>query len=339
MADPIEVLITLPFPEELLNQLRGVSPRIKITAARASKPEDIHSDIWKKTEVLYTDRVLPDPDQAENLKWIQFHYAGIDHVADHSIFSKNDLLFTTLSGAAASQVAEYVLMMLLALGHRLPELFNHQKRAEWPGDRWERFKPLELRGSTVGIVGYGSIGRQVANLLRPFGAKVLATKRDPMHPKDPGYIPESQGDPGGDLVTRLYPPQAIRSMMKECDFVIVTVPLTRETNNMVGPEELAVLKPTAFLVDVSRGEVVNSSALFNALRDKKLAGAALDVHSEEPLPANSPFWKLSNVLLTPHISGITAHYDQRAADLFIENLNRYLAGHSLYNEFNIHEGY
>jgi phosphoglycerate dehydrogenase-like enzyme len=339
MADPIEVLITLPFPEELLNQLRGVSPRIKITAARANKPEDIHSDIWKKTEVLYTDKVLPHPDQVENLKWIQFHYAGIDHVADHSIFSKNDLLFTTLSGAAASQVAEYVLMMLLGLGHRLPELFNHQKRAEWPADRWERFKPLELRGSTVGIVGYGSIGRQVANLLRPFGAKVLATKRDPMHPKDPGYIPESQGDPGGDLVTRLYPPQAIRSMMKECDFVIVTVPLTRETKNMVGLEELAVLKPTAFLVDVSRGGVVNSSALFNALRDKKLAGAALDVHSEEPLSANSPFWKLPNVLLTPHISGITAHYDQRAADLFIENLNRYLAGHSLYNEFNIHEGY
>jgi phosphoglycerate dehydrogenase-like enzyme len=339
MADPIEVLITLSFSEELLNQLRGVSPRIKISAVRARKTEDVPADLWKKVEVLYTAKILPQPDQAERLRWIQFHYAGIDHVAEHPILNQQDLIATTLSGAAASQVAEYAVMMLLGLGHRLPELFNYQKRAEWPADRWERFMPVELRGSTIGIIGYGSIGRQIANLLQPFGAVVLATKRDPMHPKDRGYIPEGQGDPGGDLVHRLYPPQAVRSMLKECDFVVVTVPLTRETQDMIGPEELSALQPTAFLVDVSRGGVVNSSALFNALRDKKLAGAALDVHSEEPLPSDSPFWKLPNVILTPHISGNTAHYDQRAVDLFIENLQRYLAGQELFNEFNRQEGY
>jgi phosphoglycerate dehydrogenase-like enzyme len=339
MAEPIEVLITQPFSEELIDRLRGVSPRIKIKTIRARKTEDISADIWKQIEVLYTAKVLPDPEQVEKLRWIQFHYAGIDHALDHPIFSKQDIVATTLSGAAASQVAEYAVMMMLALGHRLPELINFQKRAEWPSDRWERFMPLELRGSTVGIIGYGSIGRQIANLLQPFGADVLALKRDPMHPKDKGYIPEGQGDPGGDLVKRLYPPQAIRSMLKDCDFVVVTIPLTDETKNMVGPEELAVLKPGAFLVDVSRGGVVNASALFNAMKDKKLAGAALDVHSEEPLPSNSAFWKLPNVFITPHISGNTAHYDERAVELFFENLNRYLAGQPLFNEVDITEGY
>jgi phosphoglycerate dehydrogenase-like enzyme len=339
MAEPIEVLITQPFSDELIDQLRGVSPRIKITAVRAKKPEDVSPEMWKKVEVLYTAKVLPEPEQVEKLRWIQFHSAGIDHATDHPIFSKPDLIATTLSGAAASQVAEFAVLMMLALGRRLPELINFQKRAEWPSDRGERFMPLELRGSTVGIVGYGSIGRQIANLLRPFGAEVLALKRDPMQPQDRGYIPEGQGDPGGDLVKRLYPPQAIRSLMKECDFVVVTIPLTRDTSNMIGPDELAVLKPDAYLIDVSRGGVVNSSALYNALKDKKLAGAALDVHEEEPLPSNSPFWKLPNVFITPHISGNTAQYDQRAVDLFIENLNRFLAGKTLYNEVDIREGY
>jgi phosphoglycerate dehydrogenase-like enzyme len=128
-------------------------------------------------------------------------------------------------------------------------------------------------------------------------------------------------------------------MFKDCDFVVVTVPLTSETQDLIGAEELAAMKPSAYLVDVSRGGVVNQAALISALREHRIAGAALDVFPEEPLPADNPLWKMPNVILTPHISGITPLYDERAVDLFAENLHRYLAGLSLYNLIDVRSGY
>jgi phosphoglycerate dehydrogenase-like enzyme len=339
MTEKVEVLITLGFSEALLARLRGVSPRLNFTLIRTGKVEEVPADVWLRTEVLYTNWVLPKPEQVPSLRWLQFHWAGIDHAVKDSLLSMPDLAITTLSGANASQIAEYVLMMLLALGHRMPELVAAQKRSEWPRDRWERFSPRELRGSTVGIVGYGSIGRQIARLLHTFGATILATKRDAMHPQDAGYIPEGMGDREGDFVRRLYPPQAIASMLRECDAVVVTVPLTPETRGLLGAKELAALKPGAFLVDVSRGGVVDQAALIAALSEQRLGGAALDVFPEEPLPAESPLWKIPSAMITPHISGNTPHYDQRAVDLLCENLRRYLAGQTLYNLYSPEHGY
>jgi phosphoglycerate dehydrogenase-like enzyme len=339
MSSPVDVLITVPFREELVNEVRGVSPRLRITLAKAKRPEDIPGDHWSRAEILYTDRILPAPEQAPALRWIQFHTAGIDHAIDHPILRKPDLKTTTLSGAAASKSAEYALMMMLGLGQHLPEIIAYQKRSEWPKDQYERFSPTELRGSTVGIVGYGSIGREIARLLYSFGATVLATKRNPMRPSDNGYMPEDQGDQSGDLVFRLYPSEALKSMLRECDFVVVTVPLSAHTRKMIGSEELAAFKQSAYLVDISRGGVIDSQALYNALKDRRIAGAALDVFEEEPLPAESPFWKLNNVILTPHISGSTPHYGRRAVALFQDNLHRYLADMPLLNTVDLERGY
>jgi phosphoglycerate dehydrogenase-like enzyme len=246
---------------------------------------------------------------------------------------------TSMSGASASQMAEHAVMMMLALGHHMQEIFAHQRKAEWPSDRFELFTPLELRGSTVGIVGYGSIGRQIARLLQTFGAKVLATKRDIRHPEDPGYTVEGLGDPEGDLVNRLYPPQALGSMLKECDFVVVTLPRTKETRGLLGVKELAAFKPGAYLVDISRGEIVDQNALIPLLKEHKIAGAALDVFPVEPLPADSPLWKLPNVIITPHIAGFSAQYDERAAELFAQNLHRYLEELPLYNRLDLTHEY
>lgn len=336
---PIEVLITVAFPEELVTSLRQLSPRLRITLQPARSAEDITAELWNRVEVLYTDRILPAPAAAPKLRWVQFHYAGIDHVEGNPLLDQHDLAITTLSGAAAPQVAEYAVMMMLALGHKIPELHSNQSKADWPKDRWERFKPVELRGSTVGIIGYGSIGREIARLLQTFDVKTLAAKRDLMHPEDIGYIPPGLGDPGGDLFTRLYPITALKSMVKKCDFVVVCVPLTDGTRNLVGEAELAAMSPGAYLVDVSRGGIIQSQALLEALRDKKIAGAALDVFAEEPLPSTSPFWKLPNVLISPHISGISPHYAKRAIDLFSENLERYLTGEELFNLYESEWGY
>lgn len=339
MPGKISLLITLPFSEDLINSLQSISPRLNIQVIKARKAEEIEPEVWAKVEILYTNRIIPTREQAPNLRWIQFHWAGIDHAVDLPIMQSPTIVATTLSGAAATQVAEHVLMMLLALGHHLPDMLSHQRRGEWPKDRWERFSPLELRDATVGIVWYGSIGRQIARLLNPFGAKVLAAKRDAMHPEDHGYVMEGFGDPNGDYVQRLYPAAAIKSMVKECDYVVITVPLTAETRNLISAEVLGAMKPSAYLVDVSRGGIVDLSELTAALKEHRLAGAALDVFPEEPLPDDHPLWKLSNVIITTHISGNTPHYDERAIELFKENLKRYLSGAPLFNQFDPRRGY
>jgi phosphoglycerate dehydrogenase-like enzyme len=336
---PVEVLVTVPFSEKLINQLSAISPKINLTAISAQKASEIPAEVWAQTEVLYTGHVIPEPNQAQALRWIQFHFAGIDRYLDEPLLQREDVLVTTLSGAAAPQVAEYALTMMLALGHKLPALMTAQKKPEWPKDRFERFLPFELNGKTVGIVGYGSIGRQIARLLQPFGVTILATKRNGFNPTDEGYVVEGTGDPQGDFVHRLYPPQALRSMIKECHFIVVTVPMTLETKNMVNAAIFDSLKPGAFLIDVSRGGVVNHNDLTDAIKNNKLAGAALDVFPEEPLPSKSPLWQNPNIIISPHISGGSEQYNERAAALFSENMLRYLSGLHLYNVFDRKRGY
>jgi phosphoglycerate dehydrogenase-like enzyme len=340
MTEPlVQTLITVALEEPHLQRLRSISPRLVINHIPTRRNEEIPGNVWDKTEILYTDVVLPTPEQAPLLRWIQFHWAGIDRLVDAPILREPGVSATTMSGASASQMGEYILTGLLALGHKLPAAWSSQKNVEWPADRWERFSPRELRGSTVGLVGYGSIARQVARLLQPFGAEVLAAKRDAMHPEDDGYIVEGQGDPEGLLARRIYPIQALASMVKECDYLVITLPLTPTTRGMIDAEIIAAMKHGIYLVDVSRGGIVDHAALLKALKSGKIAGAMLDVFPQEPLPQENPLWKLPNVIITPHISGISSSYDERAVELFSENIHRYLGELPLYNTFTPDLGY
>ena len=331
MKEEINILITLPLADELAAQISQVSERFAISMFPAWEPSEVPPEIWETVKVLYTLYTIPQPEQAPNLKWVQSFAAGVDRIRDAGVFKTGDVQLTTMSGANASQVAEHAFTMMLALGHQLPELFSLQQRAEWMTNKGTRYIPRELRDSTVGIVGYGSIGRQIARLLHEFGAEVLATKRDVKQPEDSGYVPENFGDQNGDFFTRLYPPQALRSMVQECDFVVITLPLTRRTQGFFGAGEIAAMKADAFLVDVSRGSVVDHAALAAALSEGRLGGAALDVFPLEPLPTDHQLWTLPNVIITPHIAGFSPFYDARANELFIENLYRYLAKDPLVN--------
>ena len=335
----IEVLMTMPFSAALVERVKAVSNRVNVTVLPAVKPEEIPAEVWARTEVLYTDRVLPIPAQAPRLRFIQFHYAGIDYAAESPILRKPDLVAATLSGAVSSQVAKWSVAMLLALGHRIPEMMALQSKSEWPQDRWQQFAPVELRGTTIGLVPYGSISREIARLLVPFGVNILAAKRNAMDPTDRGYMPEGLGDPEGNLFKRLYPIEALKSMLKECDFVIVSLPLTPQTRGMIGAEELKAMKPGAFLVDCGRGGIVDHAALLQALQEKHLAGAALDVFPQEPLPADNPVWKQPNVIVSPHVAGISKNFDAHATDLFAANLRRYIDGAAVYNRFDLEKGY
>lgn len=334
----VHVLLTLPFPDPQLERLRTLSPDLRFHQHAARTAEELPRELLPDIEILYTLTSLPQPEQVPNLRWVQFHFAGIDHVLDHPLL-RSEVAFTTMSGAAAPQLGEYVLSCILALGHRLPWMTGDKQEKRWADNRFERFRPLELRGSTVGVVGYGSVGREVARLCRAFGAKVLAVKRDLMHPEDHDYQPGGLGDPGGDLVDRLYPPQAVASMASLCDFLVISVPLTGETRGLIGRTVFKSMKPDAFLIDISRGGVVDHGALIEALTEHRLAGAALDVYPVEPLPESSPLWGMPNVILSPHIAGASGEYFERAAELFRENLRRYLAGQPLLNRYDRQRGY
>jgi phosphoglycerate dehydrogenase-like enzyme len=169
---------------------------------------------------------------------------------------------------------------------------------------------------------------------------VLATKRDVMQPTDDdAYHEPGTGDPEGEIPRRIYPPQAIGSMASECDFLVLTVPLTDETRQMVDEAVLKQMKKTAVLINVGRGAVVDEAALIEALQTRKIGGAALDVFEQEPLLPESPLWKLDNVIITPHISGNTALYNPKAAALFKENLERYVENEPLVNRVQRERGY
>jgi phosphoglycerate dehydrogenase-like enzyme len=325
--------------EAQVNDLRSVSTRLHISMFPVNTSSEIPTDVWKRAEVLYTGNILPEPELVPNLKWIQSHFAGIDSLLQSRIGKTEGIAITSLSGAAASQSAEYALGMLLALGRYIPRLAGFQQRHEWPADRWGEFRAKEIRGSTVGLVGYGSVNRELARLLKPMGATVLAAKWDARKPQDEGYTPEGLGDPQGDCFDRLYPFQALQSMLMLCDFIVVAVPLTEKTRKLIGKAEFEIMKPGACLVNLSRGGIVDEPALIEALETKRLGGAALDVFDAEPLPVSNPLWQAPNTLITPHIAGISSHYLERALVLFKNNLSRYLEGETLLNLYDPGKGY
>lgn len=338
--DPINVLVTVEFTPEQLAGLQALSRSVNLRSRPLAQGQQLPDAEWADVDVAYTFRSLPTPEQAPRLRWVQFHLAGVEEHLDAPILHRSDVQATTLSGANAPQVAEHALSLMLALGHHVPNMLADQSQRKWPARRSEIYQPSELLGATVGIVGYGSIGQRLARLLQSFGVTILASKRALLNEqrKDDFQV-DGQGDPEATLPRRLYPGQGLRTMFKDCDYVVVTVPLTGDTRGLIGAKQLAGLKPSAYLVDVSRGGVVDHDALLTALQKKQLAGAALDVFPDEPLAADSPLWEQPNVIISPHVAGLSPHYVERAYVLFKENLRRYVSGEELLNKIDLERGY
>ncbi len=338
MTNAIHVLVLTqaPMPEYLLARLRAVSPRVVVEPRTAETLEEL-GDVWQEVEVLYTTRLVPSPEAAPRLRWVQGHFAGVDQLLGHPLL--RSVILTTSSGIHAPAMAEYSLMMILAFAHRLPRMIEYQGRAEWPQQRWALFVPQELRDATIGLVGYGSIGRETARLARAFGMRILALKRHVDQRVDNGWSLPDVGDAAGENVDRLFAPDQLHAMLAECDYVVVAAPLTPETRGLLSAAEFQAMKHEAVIINVARGGVIDEAALIDALRNRVIGGAALDVFEQEPLPADSPLWHLPNVILSPHVSGFTPHYDERAIALFAENLRRYAAGEPLLNVVDVKRGY
>jgi phosphoglycerate dehydrogenase-like enzyme len=334
------VLITIAVDEWWQQRLQQISPELQVVVHPARQPQDISNDVWQQVEILYaSSKMLPTLEQAPRLRWVHLHSAGVDSAIKQPLFQTR-VIFTTNSGVHAINAGEYVFMMLLAWYHRFPQLQEWRRQARWPssGQRHKDFVPQELHGKTIGIIGYGSIGRQVAHLAQSFGMHILALQRSSDH-RDHGFIFPGVGDVQGTLPERFYVPEQLHTMLAESDIVVICVPLTEQTRGLFDEAAFKAMKPTAFLVNIARGEVCDEATLLHALQDRQLAGAALDVFNQEPLPPDSPFWHLPNVFMSPHITGETPHYTERAMMLFTENVRRYLTSEPLYNTVNKERGY
>ncbi len=330
------VLISGPIEQAWVERLKRVSPDLTIEHQPSLPSQD---SLWQEVEIVYgVPRKLPTVEQAPHLRWVQLYSAGADRLMDNPLF-QTDVMFTTASGVHSINIAEYVFAMTQAWYRKLPQLFVWKQSKEWGRDKESIESSIEeLHGETIGIVGYGSIGRQVARLAQAYGLRVLAMQHGTNH-KDTGYQFPNVGDPEGTIPEKYYTFDQLHDMLQECDVVVVSVPLTTETKAMFNAEAFQAMKESAFFVNIARGDVCDETALISALKQKQIAGAALDVFQQEPLPATSPLWDLPNVLMSPHDSGVTPHYNERAATIFEANLRRYLAGQPLYNLVDKKRGY
>ena len=331
-----DVLVTVPFHSAQLDRLRAVSSRLRVTQADPEAADYSHA------EILYA--MLPPRDLAcvPRLQWVQVHMAGVNALHDHPLYTGTTIPLVTSSGVHAATVAEYALTVVLALAHRVPRMVDWQGKGQWPPDeqRWPLFVPTALRGATLGIIGYGSIGRELARMAKgALAMTVLACKRDPSRHADTGYCPPGTGDPDGRLPDEWLGPDGLASLLARSDVVVMCAPLTRETERMIGAKELSMMKSTAYFINVGRGPTVDETALARTLAEGAIAGAAVDVFAQEPPPAGHPLYDLDNVILSPHVSGFLASYDDECAALFAENLRRHLSGAPLLNVVDRGKGY
>jgi phosphoglycerate dehydrogenase-like enzyme len=357
VTDKTRILITFALEPELVEQIHAVAPdRIEIELLgqdqrrllrgfkypsereREAVAEGLHG-AFDRAEIVFgfwgteLHHALIDAkaiggnvpasltDVAPRLRWIQLTSAGADRLLN-SGFIEGGTIVTTVSGLHATPIGEFILSSMLMFAKGAPQSMRGQLKHEWA-----RFAPRELYGSTVGIVGIGHIGAEAGRLAKAFGCRVIATRRSATTTESTPYADE------------IMPAAELPRLLAESDYVVLSMPLTHETRGMIGERELRAMKPTAVLINIARGPVTVEEDLIRALRDGWIAGAALDVFDQEPLPADSPLWEMENVIVTPHISGGTAIYNQRAVAIFTANLRRYLAGDRLENIVDPARGY
>ena len=321
--DPIALLV-LAHPAEpqmaLLDELRGAAAiAIGDTPAawESAAPEAQVILNWT-SEASLLQRVWP---MTARLRWVHTRSAGLDGMLFPALV-ESEVTLTNARGVFSEILGEFVMGAVLFFAKNFRRLLLSQMAG-----KWDQFDVGEIRGQTLGLVGYGDIGRAVAARAHAFGMKVVALRRRPEL---------TRGDP---YVVQVFPAEQKHEMLAQSDYVAVVTPLTPESRGMIAAPEFEAMKPSAVLINIGRGPVVEEAALMRALRERRIHGAALDVFDTEPLPAGHPFYTLDNVLLSPHSADQTSDWKERTMRLFLENFRRYQNGEPLLNVVNKKLGY
>jgi len=311
-------------PAEFADAIRRRWPRMNVNHL----PDYSHLDeALPGTDILVGFSIRPDQfTLARRLKWIHATAAGVGQLMFPEL-RRTGIVVTNARGIHSIPMAEHILGTLIALARRFPDSLRYQMQGRWAQQElWDSPVPMrELKGQLLLIVGFGSIGRELARIIQPLGTRVWGVTRS------------GKGD--AQLAERILPTTELANALPQADFVLLAAPETPDTKRMIGERELALMKPSAYLINVARGTMIDEPALIEALRRRAIAGAALDVTEKEPLPPESPLWKLDNVFLTPHVSAVSEHLWERQADLLLENLERWFSGRELINLVDLERGY
>ena len=262
----------------------------------------------------------------KRLRWVQSTAAGVGKNLFPEMV-KSDVLLTNASGVHAIPISEHVIGLMLSLSRKLHLAMRLQIERKWREESIVNIPDLpgEMFEKTFGIIGLGAIGRAVAERAKALGMQVIGTRKNWKRSEN--------------FVDQLLPPEQMDTLLSQSDVVVVACPLTEETKGLIGKEQLRKMKPTAFLINIARGKIIDEQALIRALKESWIRGAGLDVFEEEPLPEASELWGLPNVVITPHVAGATPKYWARVANLFADNLRRFLDGQPLLNVVDKKLGY
>lgn len=327
-AIAITPILSARYREEDLARIRAAAPRarlvnVSLEGLSDSSLDDVEVLLRGPMPAASFDRLLS---RCPRLRWVHSATAGVERVLTSEAAARG-LTITNARGVFSEPIAEYTLMMILSVLRRLPELMELQRERTW-----QPLPAREMHQVTIGIVGLGSIGRTVARLALAFGARVIATRKEPDAARD-------LTDPIPDGMDRILAHDQLPELLAESDFVVLALPLTRETDRLMNGPRLARMKPGSWLINIARGQLVDQRALLRALRSGPLAGAVLDTIWEEPLPPSSPLWDAPGLIITPHTSWSSGRVLDRSIELFCENLQRYREGRPLRNLVDPEAGY
>jgi len=318
----LKILVSFDLPEVNIREIRSVSPEVQV---RKESKDSALIDAVGEAEILFTGEANREMiTAAPKLRWIHSWGAGIDRLLSIPKVARGSVILTNSSGIHSIQISEHVIALMLIFTRKLKEFILFQNDGVWHVPD-ETYIFDELKGKTVGIVGLGSIGSEIAKKAKCFGMTVLATRRTIT--AKPTFVDE------------LLSSYDLKRLLKESDFVVISAPLTSKTKGMIGAQEFANMKRTAYIINIARGGIIQQNELISALKQKKIAGAGLDVFETEPLQPNSDLWHMKNVIITPHVAGETVHYYERTTKIFCENLRRYINKTPLINVVDKKAGY
>jgi phosphoglycerate dehydrogenase-like enzyme len=312
-------------PAWFTEKLRADFPQIEVMHADSRESAKKH---LPDSEILFAFSLRPEQFRlARNLRWIHAPTAAVHQMLFPELVG-SDVVLTNAREVHGPVVAEHVMALIFALAKKIPQAARLQQKHLWGKSAiWnEGVRPRELVGATLGLIGLGSIGRTVARTASALGMRVIAVREHPEKDKPEG-------------VAAVYAPGQMNELLSQSDYVVVAAPLTEETRGLINAERLAAMRSDAYLINVGRGSQVDEVALADALQNRRIAGAALDVFEKEPLPAESPLWDLETLLITPHTASLTENLWQRHYEVFSGNLRRYLARQPLLFTVDKQRGY
>ncbi|MGB8451183.1 MAG: D-2-hydroxyacid dehydrogenase [Anaerocolumna sp.] len=299
-------------------QILDIAPDAELMIVDA---DGITKELIEKSDIIYGWPEVELLQEAKNLKWLQLPSAGVDGYTNKASYYNQDIKLTNSSGVFGLPIAEHIFSMILSYNRNLQEYAYNKLEKKWSGNPDAR----DFYGSTIGIIGLGDIGSEVAKRAKLWGANVLAVKRTITE------VPE--------YVDKLYSLEEMDEVLERADYVVLALPNTQKTKGIISEEKLKKMKPHAFLVNIGRGALIDQEALMKALKKKWIGGAGLDVTTPEPLPEDSPLWELPNVILTPHTSGCSPTNIVRRIDMFNNNLKLFMENKPLGNMVDFTEGY